>query len=225
MTLTWKEGYRAAYGFLDGIWRNVTGEDQELLSELDTFLGGMMLREDETSADPAILELWHEAVAQITHGGGWGNLTGEEAYDAMVLFLDLWARDNSDGTVLGIWEDLSRTGPEREDWTQAVQMVLSGDFDPYFGLGGPELRPPEVRVTVIYLVNGDILFTKKLYSHWREIEADYMGYQSSLPAMTYKELTAFFTEDYGEEEDWPIYKADIQEFFESSEETIRFVKE
>ena len=74
MKLTWKEAYRAAYGFLDGIWDGVTGEDQELLSELDTFLSGMMPQEDETSADPGMMDLWHEAVAQITHGGGWGDL-------------------------------------------------------------------------------------------------------------------------------------------------------
>ena len=42
MKLTWKEAYRAAYGFLDGIWDGVTGADQELLAELDDFLGGMM---------------------------------------------------------------------------------------------------------------------------------------------------------------------------------------
>ena len=89
MKLTWKEAYRAAYGFLDSIWDGVTGEDQEFLSELDTFLGGMMPQEDGTSADPAMMELWHEAVAQVTRGGGWGDLTEEEAYRAMVLFLDL----------------------------------------------------------------------------------------------------------------------------------------
>ena len=110
MKLTWKEAYRAAYGFLDGIWDGVTGEDQELLSELDTFLSGMMPQEDETSADPGMMDLWHEAVAQITHGGGWGDLTAEEAYQAMVLFLELWAGDNSDGTISGICQDLSRIG-------------------------------------------------------------------------------------------------------------------
>ena len=129
MKLTWKEGYQAAYGFLDGIWDSVAEEDQELLAELDTFLGGMMLREDETSAEPGVIDLWHEAVARITRGG-WGDLTPEEAYQAMVLFLELWAGDNSDGTILGICEDLSRTGPEREGWAEAVQKVLDGAFDP-----------------------------------------------------------------------------------------------
>lgn len=223
--LSWREGYQAAYGFLDSIWQGVTGEDQELLAELDAFLGGMMLQEEETAADPAILDLWHAAVARITQGGGWGDLTGEEAYQAMVLFLELWARDNSDGTVLGIWEDLSRSGPGREDWAAAVRQVLNGAFDPYFGLTGEEDQTQAIRATLIYLVNGDLVLTKKPYSHWREIEAEYVGYQTSLKSLTYKEIIDFFIHDCGEEENWPIYKEDIQEFFETDQETVRFVKE
>lgn len=224
MKLTWKEGYRAAYGFLDGIWDGVTGEDQELLSELDTFLGGMMLREDETSADPKLLDLWHEAVAQITHGGGWGDLASEEAYEAMVLFLDLWARDHSDGTILGICQDLSRTGPEREDWAEAVQKVLNGEFDPYFGLT-EEDQTTEVRATLIYLINGDIVLTKKPYTLWQEIQAEYVGYRSSVMSLTYEEIVDFFTNDCGDEENWPIYKQDLIDFFKGDEETVRFVYE
>lgn len=223
MKLTWKEAYRAVYGFLDNIWQGITGEDQELLSELDTFLGGMLLREDETAADPAILELWHEAVARITHGGGWGEMASEEAYEAMRLFLELWARDNSDGTILGICRGLARSGPEWEDWTAAVQQVLKGEFDPYFGLRGEEDQP--VRATLIYLVNGDIVLTKKPYSHRGELSAEYMGYQTSLGPMTYEETIAFFTGHYGEEERWPLYKEDIQEFFETGQESVQFVKE
>lgn len=225
MKLTWKEGYRAAYGFLDGIWDGVTGEDQELLSELDTFLGGMMLQEDETSTDPKLLDLWHEAVAQVTHGGGWGDLTEEEAYEAMVLFLDLWARDHSDGTILGICEDLSRSGPDREDWTEAVRKTLAGEFDPYFGLTGEESQNTEVRATLIYLINGDIVLTKKPYTLRQEIQADYVGYRSSIMSLTYEEIVNFFTEDCGDEENWPIYKEDLLEFFESDQETVRFVYE
>lgn len=224
MKLTWKEGYRAAYGFLDGIWDGVTGEDQELLSELDTFLGGMMLREDETSADPKLLDLWHEAVAQITHGGGWGDLTGEETYGAMVLFLDRWARDHSDGTILGICRDLSRTGPEREDWTEAVQKVLNGEFDPYFGLT-EEDQTTEPKATIIYLVNRDIILTKKPYTLWQEIRAEYVGYRSSVMSLTYEEIVDFFTNDCGDEENWPIYKQDLIDFFKGDEETVRFVYE
>ena len=224
MKLTWKEGYRAAYGFLDGIWDSVTGEDQELLSELDTFLGGMMPQEDETSADPELMDLWHEAVAQITRGGGWGDLTPEEAYEAMVLFLELWAGDNSDGTILGICEDLARTGSEREGWTEAVQKVLEGEFDPYFGLT-EEDQDTEVRATLIYLINGDIILTKKPYTHWQEIQNDYVGYQSSLMALTYQEVENFFTEDCGAEENWPIYKQDLIDFFEGDEETTWFLAE
>lgn len=225
MKLSWKEGYRAAYGFLDGIWDGMTGEDQELLAELDTFLGGMMPQEDGASTDPTMMELWHEAEAQITHGGGWGDLTEEEAYRAMVLFLELWARDNSDGTILGICEDLSRTGPEREGWAEAVRKILEGGFDPYFGLTGEESQDTEMRATLIYLVNGDIVLTKKPYTLRQEIQAEYVGYQSSQISLTYEEIVDFFIKDCGDEENWPIYKKDLLEFFESDEETVRFVYE
>ena len=221
MKLTWKEAYRAAYGFLDGIWEGVTGEDQELLSELDTFLGGMMLQEDDASTDPAIMDLWHEAVAQVTHGGGWGDMTGEEAYQVMTLFLTLWARDNSDGTIQGICQDLSRTGPEREDWVEAAQKVLQGEFDPYFGLTGEGYEEVEERLTLIYLITGDMVLTKRPYSDWREIQAEYMGYRSSLRFQTCEELADFFAEDFGDEEDWPISREDLRGFFESNEETLR----
>ena len=78
---------------------------------------------------------------------------------------------------------------------------------------------------LIYLVNGDIVLTKKPYSHWREIEAEYVGYQTSLGPLTYEEIIDFFANDCGKEENWPIYKEDIQEFFETDQETVRFVKE
>lgn len=224
MKLTWKEAYRAAYGFLDSIWDGVTGEDQALLSELDTFLGGMMPREDGTSADPTMMELWHEAVAQITRGGGWGDLTEEEAYRAMVLFLELWARDNSDGTISGICEDLSRTGPDREGWAETVRKVLDGEFDFYFGLVEEESRLREVRATLIYLRSGDIILTKKPYCHWREVEAEYTDYLTNLSALTYEELTDFFANDFKSEENWPISKQDLLDFFESDEETARYTE-
>lgn len=225
MKLTWKEGYQAVYGLLDGIWDGVASGDQKLLSELDTFLGGMMLQEDDTSADPLFLNLWHEAVAQVTRGGGWGDLTAEDAYRAMLLFLEPWAKDRSDGTILWIWEDLSRSGPEREDWTEAVQKVKEGEFDPYFGLTEEECGDTEVRATLIYLVNGDMVLTKRPYTLYQEIQAEYTGYQSSQMSLTCEEMIDFFFKDWGDEENWPIYKADILEFFESDDETVRFVKE
>lgn len=218
--LTWKEAYRAAYGFLDGIWDGVTGEDQKLLAELDTFLGGMMPQEDGSSTDPTMMELWHEAAARITHGGGWGDLTEEEAYRAMVLFLVLWARDNSDGTISGICEDLSRTGPEREGWREAVQKIKDGEFDFYFGLVEKEDHPREVRATLVYLESGGVLLTKRPYCHWREVEAEYTDCVANLPALTYEELTDFFANDFKKEENWPFSKDDLWKFFEGDEETI-----
>lgn len=220
--LTWKEGYQAAYGFLDDTWDGMNEEDQELLAELDAFLGGMMLQEDESSTDPVILELWHEAVAQTTRRGGWSDLSPEEAYQAMTLFLDLWARDNSDGTILGVCKGLADAEANQEDWTRAVQKVLNGEFDFYFGLTE---EAQEVKVTLIYLVTGDMVLTKRSYSDWREIQAEYMGYQTSLPDMTYEKLTNFFADDFGAEENWPIDPKDLREFFESDEETAWFADE
>lgn len=223
--LTWKEGYQAAYGFLDGIWDEMNGADQELLSELDTFLGGMLPQEDGSSADPAMEERWHEAVGQITHGDGWGDLTEEGAYQAMALFLERWAKDNSDGTILGICEDLAQTGAERDDWVNAVQKVLKGEFDPYFGLTAEGDPTETVRATLIYLVNGDLVLTKRPYTLKQELQAEYVGYQTSLSPMTYEELSGFFADDFGAEENWPIDPKDLREFFESDEETAWFADE
>lgn len=223
MKLTWKEAYRAAYGFLDGIWQRVPEEDQELLAELDTFLSGMMPQENETSADPAIMDLWHEAVARITHGGGWGDLTEEEAYQAMTLFLGLWAGDHSDGTVQGIYQGLAGDG-DRAEWAEAVQKVLNGEFDPYFGLV-EENQARAKTATLIYLVNRDIILTKKPYTHRWEIQKEYVGYQSSQMSLTYEEIVDFFTKNCGNEENWPIYKEDLLEFFETDQETVQFIYE
>lgn len=221
--LTWKEGYQAAYGFLDDTWDGMNEEDQELLAELDTFLSGMMLREDESSAAPVILELWHEAVAQTTRRGGWSDLSPEEAYQAMVLFLDLWARDNSDGTILGLCKGLSDAEANQEDWTKAVQKVMDGEFDFYFGLTE---ETQEVKATLIYLDNGDMVLTKKEYHDWREIQDEYWEhYQANLIPLTYEELTNFFADDFGAEENWPITRQDLIDFFEGDEETAWFADE
>lgn len=220
--LTWKEGYQAAYGFLDDTWDGMNEEDQEFLAELDTFLGGMMLQEDGSSANPVMLELWHEAVGRVTHADGWGDLTEEEAYQAMVLFLERWAGDNSDGTILGLCKGLSDAEANQEDWTKAVQKVLNGEFDFYFGLTE---ETQEVKATLIYLVNGDLVLTKRPYTLRQELQAEYVGYQTSLSPMTCEELAGFFADDFGAEENWPIDPKDLAEFFESDEETAWFADE
>lgn len=140
--LTWRESYRAAYGFLDAIWQTVEETEQEALSELDTFLAGMMLLEDDTSVDPSLMELWHQANTAVAGGGGWADLSPSQAYEVMVLFLKRWAEENSDGTILGICEDLERTGPERQGWSESVEKVTEGEFDPYFGLLADEPENP-----------------------------------------------------------------------------------
>lgn len=128
--LTCLEGYQAVYGFLDGLWQAMDPEEQELFGELDRLLSGMLLADGGTSVQPELMDLWCQAAE---HAGG-GELSGETAYDAMLRFLDAWAVSNSDGTVLGICRNLEDTGPDREDWQEAVDRVRQGGFDPYFGL-------------------------------------------------------------------------------------------
>lgn len=128
--LTCLEGYQAVYGFLDGLWQATDPEEQELFGELERFLSGMLLTDSGTSAQPELMDLWYLAVRQA----GGGELSGENAYDAMLRFLNLWAAPNSDGTILGICRNLEDTGPDREDWQEAVDRVRQGGFDPYFGL-------------------------------------------------------------------------------------------
>lgn len=135
--LTWREAYQAVYGFLDSFWKSLSEEDQEVLSELDGFLSGMLLLEGETAADPELMELWHTAVAH-TLGDNCGELSPQEAYAAMLDFLTLWSEPNSDGTLLGLCQELTRSGADREDWRQAVEQVGRGEFDPYFGLGAQD---------------------------------------------------------------------------------------
>lgn len=138
--LTWRDGYKAVYSFLDGFWRELSQEDQETLEELERFLSGMLLVEEEgvdAVADETLMELWHQAVDQVA-GDPRGDLSSREAYQAMVRFLSLWSEPNSDGTLLGLCQELARSGPEREDWDQVVALVRQGEFDPYFGVGGEE---------------------------------------------------------------------------------------
>lgn len=131
-TLTRKEAYQAVYGFLDYLWQSLSEEDQEVLGELDSFLSGMLLTDGERAADPALMELWHTAVAH-TVGDECDRLSVQDAYTAMLQFLTLWSEPNSDGTLLGLCQELTRSGADREGWRQAVAQVRQGAFDPYFG--------------------------------------------------------------------------------------------
>lgn len=135
-TLTWREAYKAVYGFLDSIWQSFSEDDQEELGELDAFLSGMLLLEDGDAVDGTLMELWHEAVARETGNGSHADLTEQESYAAMLRFLTLWGEPNSDGTLLGLCQELTHSGPDRDDWRQAVEKVRQGEFDPYFGLSG-----------------------------------------------------------------------------------------
>ena len=43
-------------------------------------------------------------------------------------------------------------------------------------------------------------------------------------SLTYEEVERFFAEDCGDEENWPISKQDLLDFFESDEETARYTE-
>ena len=50
------------------------------------------------------------------------------------------------------------------------------------------VRGGMVRVTLIYLVNGDMVLTKRPYTLPQEIQAEYVGYRSSVMSLTYEEV-------------------------------------
>lgn len=77
------------------------------------------------------------------------------------------------------------------------------------------------KATLIYLEDC-VLLSKKEYLNWREIQDEYYDeYKASLSPMTYEEIIFFFEDDFGDEQDWPISKKTLIDFFESDKEIIK----
>lgn len=73
---------------------------------------------------------------------------------------------------------------------------------------------------LIYLEDA-LLLSKKKYSNWYEIQDEYCKkFKTSLVPMTYEEIISFFTDDFGEERNWPFSNKIIQDFFSGEMITI-----
>ena len=79
----------------------------------------------------------------------------------------------------------------------------------------------ENKAVIIYLEE-DILISKKEYSCWREIQDDYYEkYKANLPPLYCDEIIRFFEDEFVQEENWPISRKRIIEFFNNDELIIR----
>lgn len=79
----------------------------------------------------------------------------------------------------------------------------------------------ENKAVIIYLED-DILISKKEYSCWKEIQDEYYEkYKANLPPMYCDEIIRFFEDEFVQEENWPISRKRIIEFFNNDELTIR----
>ena len=79
----------------------------------------------------------------------------------------------------------------------------------------------ENKAVIIYLEE-DILISKKEYSCWKEIQDEYYEkYKANLPPMYCDEIIRFFEDEFVQEENWPISRKRIIEFFNNDELIIR----
>lgn len=73
---------------------------------------------------------------------------------------------------------------------------------------------------IIYLRSGPIVLSKKPYADWHAIQAAYPDYMASLSPKTAAEIIDFFTNDFGNEADWPLSGEAIELFVQSDVEDI-----
>lgn len=79
----------------------------------------------------------------------------------------------------------------------------------------------EIKATIIYLEDS-VLLSKKEYDNWKDCQDEYYEkYKTNLSPMSYEEISSFFAEDFGQEEEWPFSKKEILQFFESEEMVIQ----
>ena len=79
----------------------------------------------------------------------------------------------------------------------------------------------ENKAVIIYLED-DMLISKKEYSCWREIQDEYYEkYKANFPPMYCDEIIKFFEDEFMQEENWPISRKRIIEFFNNDELIIR----
>lgn len=56
----------------------------------------------------------------------------------------------------------------------------------------------------IYLRTGEVLLSKKHYSHWKEIQDKYEHYMTDLSYESCEDLIGYFELDFGDESRWPF---------------------
>lgn len=79
----------------------------------------------------------------------------------------------------------------------------------------------ENKAVIVYLEDC-ILISKKEYSCWREIQDEYYEkYKANLPPMYCDEIIRFFEDEFMQEENWPISRKRIIDFFSNDELIIR----
>ncbi|TFG96524.1 hypothetical protein E4H12_10880, partial [Candidatus Thorarchaeota archaeon] len=70
---------------------------------------------------------------------------------------------------------------------------------------------------LIYLRSGTIVFSKVLYSTWRDIQDDYEDYMTSMGPWDVERILSFLEDEYKDESSWIFTKAQIRRFMESDE--------
>lgn len=78
------------------------------------------------------------------------------------------------------------------------------------------MRGQDSHVHLIYLRPGGMVLSKRTYSGWREIQAEYEDYMTSLGPFSEEELLDFLAAEYGDDEArWGFSSARIREFMRS----------
>ena len=73
---------------------------------------------------------------------------------------------------------------------------------------------------LIYLRTGEMLLSKKHYSHWEEIQDEYEHHMTDLAFDSCEDLISFFELDFGDELRWPFSKNELFDFMKSDEIVI-----
>ncbi len=73
---------------------------------------------------------------------------------------------------------------------------------------------------LIYLRTGEMLLSKKEYSHWEEIQDEYEHYMTDLAFDSCEDLISFFELDFGDECCWLFSKNELFDFMKSDEIVI-----
>ena len=82
-----------------------------------------------------------------------------------------------------------------------------------------------IYIYMIFLEN-EILLSKKIYTHWMEIQTEYYeSFKTNFAAMTYEEIVDYFTCDYGENDSrWPFSKKKLKDFILGTELVISCIE-